>query len=132
MKSTPCWPLLSFLKSLSIYIFKLVHIRNTDAVFFYGLHFSSDHMCNVCMFDIYCCLDQSINILMALSVIWIIIFFLNCTGSSFVISYSIILFKKKNVTCFNKCAALVKLYHIYQNILLYNNIPWLSPYTKEG
>ena len=31
-----------FLKSLSIYIFKLVHVRNTRTVFSCSLHFSSD------------------------------------------------------------------------------------------
>ena len=51
-----------FLKSLSISIFKIVHVRNTRAAFSCGFHFSSEIMYNVPAFGIYLYTSNSINL----------------------------------------------------------------------
>ena len=83
-----------FLKSLYIYIFKLVNVRNTHAVFSCGLNFSLGLMYYVLAIGIYRRLNE-----------WVTYFVNNLNNnyflknrarSSFVISYSIISLKKSS------------------------------------
>ena len=106
-------PYTVFLKSLSIYIFKLVHVRNTVTehtccifiLFPFQFrphelkkHIRINHVSKL-MSNVFVCNSNYDS------------FFLNRPGCSFVIIVLYYFIKKNIITCFSKWATFVKLYH---------------------